>query len=85
MLTKIEKVNLILITAGLITLACLIIYAGVYNLATKDYTSLGDPYYTNQILAFERAPIIIWTTLIILALVAIQFLLMLIGKTWRKY
>jgi len=84
MLGKLEKLNTALLTAGLIVLACFIIYSGVSNLFSGDYTSLGDPYYTNQILAFERAPVIIWITLINLAFVVVQLIFTLLKKPWHK-
>jgi len=84
MIKRIEKFNIILLIVGIIILACLIIYEGLNNLITDNYTSLGDPYYTNQILAFERAPRIIWMTLINLALVVIEFIIMIIKKLCSK-
>lgn len=84
MFKKLEKINMVLLLTGLVVLAGLIIYSGISSLFYGDYTSLGDPYYTNQILAFERAPAIIWTTLINLAFVAIQLIFMLLEKVWHK-
>ncbi|MFA6391496.1 MAG: hypothetical protein WCW66_01905 [Patescibacteria group bacterium] len=72
MLQRLEKINAILILAGLIVLAGLIIYAGVYNLVSGNHTSLGDPYYSNQISVFERSPAITWTLFINLILLTIH-------------
>ena len=84
MLKRLEKINIIIITAGLIVLSCLIIYTGLYNLFTNDYTSLGDPYHTNQILAFKRAPHLIWTTLIIFVFILIQGVIIILEKKYFK-
>lgn len=84
MLKTLEKINIIIITAGLIVLSCLIIYTGLYNLFTNDYTSLGDPYHTNQILAFKRAPMLIWTTFIIFIFILMQGVIIILKKKCLK-
>lgn len=83
-LKRIEKINLILICLGLIVLSCFTIYIGITNLVKENYTSLGDPYYTNQILAFKRAPLLIWTTIEIIVLITIQLIILIIKKIWSR-
>lgn len=84
MLKRLEKINIIIITAGLIALSCLIIYTGLYNLLTHNYISLGDPYHTNQILAFKRAPLLIWTTLIIFIFILMQGVILILKKCLKR-
>jgi hypothetical protein len=77
---KLKNLNLALLTVGLVLLAFFIIYTGVQNFISEDYTSLGDPYYSNQTLVFERAPAIILITLINILFIAFHFLLKLLKK-----
>lgn len=84
MINKIEKINLLIINIGVVVLGCLIIYTGLYSLLIKDYTALGDPYHTNQILAFRRAPYIITTTLITLLFVFMEFIILIIKKCLKS-
>lgn len=84
MIKNLEKINIVLIIFGIVILSFFVSYTGIKNLLTKDYTSLGDPYYTNQILAFKRAPLLIWITIEILLLMVIQFIILIIKKIWRK-
>lgn len=77
MLEKIIKTILVL---GIIITCGLIIYFGITNLIQNNYTSLGDPYYSNNTTGFERAPAILISTLFTLLFALIEVMILATKK-----
>lgn len=69
-----EKILILIIILVFIVLSSFLIFIGSLGLFTKDYSALGDPYYTNQLESMERTPIITWLFILAVILIFILFI-----------
>ena len=78
--SPLQRVLVLFVALAVVVLSFLTVFQGVLGLVTKDYTVLGDPYYTKHIPALDRAPAIVIITLVAFAAANISALMDLFNK-----